>query len=214
MHPLDGRAEALHDEFPDLSPADCLSLARRVQESTEVVLRERVQHTDAMTESVLLEFAPGGGLSASRVRAAMVRSMYGTTPHYDGGAELLSAAKRLGLATVLVTNTTWHNEADTWARVEEMGLASNLDHVVSSFALGVRKPDLRMFKAALARAGVEASNAIMVGDSEETDIAPAARLGMATIRVTMQFPIKGPSVARATAATLDEVRALVERWRG
>jgi HAD superfamily hydrolase (TIGR01509 family) len=213
-HPIEGRAAALHNAFPDLSLANCRTLAQQLQDSTLVALRDGVQHTDAMTQVVLREFWPDRDLGAEHVRAAMVRSMFGTTPHFEGAAELLEAAKHLGLVTVLVTNTTWHTEADTWARITEMGIAANLDHVISSFELGVRKPDVRMFHAALDRAGVAASDSIMVGDSEATDIAPSAGLGMSTIRVTMQFPLIGDTEADATAATLREVQDLVERWRG
>jgi HAD superfamily hydrolase (TIGR01549 family) len=214
MHPIEGRAAALHDAFPDLVLADCHKLAQQLQDSTQVALRDGAQHTDAMTTAVLRALWPDRHLGAEEVRAAMVRSMFGTTPHFEGAAELLEAAKDLGLVTVLVTNTTWHTEADTWARIVKMGIAMNLDYVISSFELGVRKPDVRMFHAALDRAGVAASDSIMVGDSETTDIAPAAGLGMATIRVTMQFPVTGDTEADATAATLREVQDLVKRWRG
>ena len=43
---------------------------------------------------------------------------------------------------------------------------------------GVEKPDPRIFRLALERAGVEAGEAAYVGDSPEFDVDPAAALGM------------------------------------
>jgi HAD superfamily hydrolase (TIGR01549 family) len=212
MHPLEGRARALRRAYPGLSAVDSGRLAAALQTSTQAALRRGAQHSDAMIATVLEAFSPHDGLEARTVRDAMVESMFGATSCFDGAPELLQSARRLGLATVLVTDTSWHSEADTWARVDEMGIARHLDHVVSSFELGVRKPDPRIFWAALERAGAEASASIMVGDNEEADIAPAAAIGMATIRVTMQFPLDGRTAADATAASLVEVREIIERW--
>lgn len=48
--------------------------------------------------------------------------------------------------------------------------------------LGLRKPDLRIFKLAL-KGGCKPNEAIMVGDRIENDIIPAKKLGMKTIRI-------------------------------
>ena len=76
-------------------------------------------------------------------------------------------------------------------RLEEMALADRFDYLVSSFDIGLRKPDRAMFDAALERASCRAHECVMVGDSEPNDIQPAARLGMRTIRVTIQYPVAG-----------------------
>lgn len=52
-----------------------------------------------------------------------------------------------------------------------------------SFQLGVAKPDPALFRLALERAGVRAEDAVMVGDTYDEDIAPAAALGMRAIHV-------------------------------
>jgi len=211
-HPLEGRASALKKAFPDLSAADCLRLAQLLQTSTMAALRGGVQHSDAMTQQVLSAFSPDRDLGAAAVRAAMVESMYGATQAFHGAADLLHKAKNLGLITVLVTDTTWHSEADTWTRVAKMGLTTDLDHVISTFELGTRKPDLRVFHAALDKAGTAASESVMAGDSETADVLPAATLGMATIRVTVQYPLEENTIANATAATLAEVAEILRRW--
>jgi FMN phosphatase YigB (HAD superfamily) len=43
---------------------------------------------------------------------------------------------------------------------------------------GMEKPDLRIYRLALDRAGVDAAEAAFVGDSPEFDVDPPAALGM------------------------------------
>lgn len=53
-----------------------------------------------------------------------------------------------------------------------------------SGAVKLKKPDPRIFQLALKEAGRDAGECIMVGDRLDTDICPANKLGMSTIRVT------------------------------
>ena len=50
-----------------------------------------------------------------------------------------------------------------------LGAADYVDEYVLSFEIGAVKPDPAIFETALARLGVEAAHAVMVGDSEEAD---------------------------------------------
>ena len=43
---------------------------------------------------------------------------------------------------------------------------------------GIEKPDPRIYRLALDRAGVEAADAVYVGDNPEFDVDPPAALGM------------------------------------
>jgi HAD superfamily hydrolase (TIGR01509 family) len=52
-----------------------------------------------------------------------------------------------------------------------------------SFQVGHAKPEREIFERALSAAGIHAAAAVMVGDSYDEDIAPAAALGMATVWV-------------------------------
>jgi HAD superfamily hydrolase (TIGR01549 family) len=57
--------------------------------------------------------------------------------------------------------------------------------------LGLEKPDPAIFQWALDRSGVEPARALMVGDRVDNDIAPARRLGMRTLWLSMDFDIRG-----------------------
>lgn len=59
-----------------------------------------------------------------------------------------------------------------------------MDGVVISGELGYGKPDPRMFAAALAILGTQATQTVMVGDSAQRDVAAAQRSGMRAIWVS------------------------------
>ena len=63
----------------------------------------------------------------------------------------------------MVSNIAWDIRA-TFADLD-----ADPDDFVLSFEVGAVKPDPRIFETALARLGVNASDALMVGDSEEND---------------------------------------------
>ena len=66
-------------------------------------------------------------------------------------------------------------------RMERFGVLEYIDLVVASAEEGVAKPDKRIFKIALERAGCKINEAAMVGDRLDNDIVPANEIGMYTI---------------------------------
>lgn len=57
------------------------------------------------------------------------------------------------------------------------------DPVVVSEAVGLRKPDLRIFEVALSALGGDPSKVVYVGDSIELDMEPSAALGMVPVLI-------------------------------
>ena len=97
--------------------------------------------------------------------------------------------------------------ADT---AERLGIVQHLDVIVTSEEMGFGKPDLRIFQAALERAGCAPEEACMVGDRLDNDIVPAKRLGMKTIWVRQGWGGRGVPVSEEmapdmTVNTLEEV---------
>jgi HAD superfamily hydrolase (TIGR01509 family) len=70
-----------------------------------------------------------------------------------------------------------------------------------SFRLGRAKPDPEVFAEALRRAAVGPERAVMVGDSYDEDIAPAAALGMRTVWVLTRPDNQAEAIARVEAGT-------------
>ncbi len=83
--------------------------------------------------------------------------------------------------------------------------------------LGLHKPDIRLFEAALDAAGVEGARAAMVGDRLDYDMRPARQVGMRTVWVLRGEAPDQPTQAQlaevdAAIHGLDELLNLLARW--
>jgi putative hydrolase of the HAD superfamily len=92
---------------------------------------------------------------------------------------VLRAARERGVRLVVVSNwdVSLHDVLDA------TGLAPLLDGVVTSAELGSAKPDGAIFVRGLELAGVEAGEAVHVGDSVEHDVAGALAAGIEALLV-------------------------------
>jgi putative hydrolase of the HAD superfamily len=93
---------------------------------------------------------------------------------------MLAAVARIrarGLAAAALTNN-WNGDGD-----RTRALRGHFDVFVESSALGLRKPDPRIYRHALAELRVEPSAAVFLDDIGR-NLKPARELGMATIKVT------------------------------
>jgi len=68
-------------------------------------------------------------------------------------------------------------------RLQSYGLLQYIDFVLGSAEAGVSKPDPRIFRLALEKAGCAPREAVMIGDRPDNDIYPAKQLGLRTIRI-------------------------------
>ncbi len=84
---------------------------------------------------------------------------------YPDTAEVLKGLHRQGIKTAVVSNIAF----DVRPAFVALGVADYVDEFVLSFEVGAVKPDAAIFETALARLGVQASHAVMVGDSDEAD---------------------------------------------
>jgi HAD superfamily hydrolase (TIGR01509 family) len=153
---------------------------------------------------VLLELLPqdawDAAAAARRFHAAALAVVTRNRPI----VERLARRYRLGV----VSNFTGNLEPC----LVELGLRPWFSAVVDSGVLGVAKPDPRAFGAALETLGVAPERAWMVGDNLETDVRPAAALGMRTCWVTpadREAPVGAPPTARV--AHLGALEAVLER---
>jgi HAD superfamily hydrolase (TIGR01549 family) len=84
-----------------------------------------------------------------------------------------------GYALGLISNAP----ADTTRVVEALGLRKYLGTVVISGAVGFSKPNPEIFRIALREAGVEAAEAVHVGDMYEADVVGARSAGVEGILI-------------------------------
>lgn len=105
-----------------------------------------------------------------------------------GAKELLEAVRFAGVATGIVTN---NSVSEQLGKLRSLEVEHLIDHLVISEEVGYSKPNERIFRIALERAGVQPDEAVMVGDHWENDIVAASRLGIRSVwfnRKRVQMP--------------------------
>ena len=108
-----------------------------------------------------------------------------------GSDETLEAIKQRGLTTGIISNLPWGCPAEPWTRqLETMGLKQYFDHITYCMDIGVRKPHPEIFKRALAKSGVEAKQALFVGDDPVWDVTGAQEMGMPVLLFDPEHVVK------------------------
>ena len=92
----------------------------------------------------------------------------------------LAALTQAGVELGLVVNSPYQG-AVIDQHLENLGLLEFFPTRAYSTEIGARKPDARLFMAALESMGVLASEAIFVGDDIKADMLGARRVGMTTV---------------------------------
>ena len=89
----------------------------------------------------------------------------------------LGTLRGRGIAVAVVTNLTTHVQLEKLVR---LGIDEHVDRLVTSEEVGREKPSAIPFTTALSAFDLRPSEALMVGDNVETDIAGANAVGMET----------------------------------
>jgi len=149
----------------------------------------RGDDTKEETTAILLKqlLQEQGNLNVSdEVTAIALRSMYAITqsnwfPEEDA-IPTLQTLKDRGFRLGLISNAA--DDENTQTLIDKGGFRPFLEFIISSAALGKRKPHPAIFQAALDHFRVEANQAVMIGDLMETDILGAHQIGMKSIWIT------------------------------
>jgi putative hydrolase of the HAD superfamily len=107
---------------------------------------------------------------------------------YPDVPAVLATLRERGLRLGVVSN--WDERLP--GLLAGLGLAPLFDTVVTSSAVGVEKPDARIFQRALADLEVEPAAAVHVGDSRLEDIEGALAAGLHAVRIARRG---GPGLA-------------------
>ena len=100
----------------------------------------------------------------------------------DDAHPTLGWLRQQGYRLGLISNAG--DDADVQALVNQAGLRPYFDVIVTSAAQGIRKPNPRIFQAALRHWGYAPARAAMVGDSLGADILGAKNAGLYSIWIT------------------------------
>lgn len=117
----------------------------------------------------------------------------------------LAHARRAGLRVIVVSN--W--DVSLAGVLERVGLAPLIDGVITSAAVGARKPDPVIFTQALALAGARPSECLHVGDSLAEDVAGARAAGIRAVLLDRGGDGEAPAGVRRIAG-LGELAPIVE----
>ncbi len=116
----------------------------------------------------------------------------------------LEEAHRRGYTQGIVSD--WGT--DLLAILHAHELTHHLDFVVASAAVGVSKPHPEIFRYALERARLKASEAVYVGDSYIADVLGAKGAGLAAVLIDREG--RAPAIDVPVARSLTDVLPLIE----
>lgn len=130
-------------------------------------------------EKVLEEAGiPGGtALAAELEKRISLVSRKASFVLFDDALPCLKAMRSQKLKTGLISNIP----EEKLPILDELGIASMLDVTVTPYDAGADKPDPAIFRAALRKAGVEASEALHIGDQHAIDVEGALGAGLGAI---------------------------------
>ena len=111
----------------------------------------------------------------------MIRAQVSVPENHKQVLDDLSRRVRLGLCS------NFSHSAMALDLLDDCGFRAQLDALVISDAIGIRKPRAEIFEAVLAELGVAAEETLHVGDSLSADIGGAAPLGIRTAWITRRI---------------------------
>jgi FMN phosphatase YigB (HAD superfamily) len=100
----------------------------------------------------------------------------------EGAEECLSELKAAGLAIGIICDVGLTPSRVLTQMLEALDLLRYFDVPLFSDQVGIYKPDVRIFKTALARLGVAPHAAVHIGDRRRTDVAGARGAGLKAAR--------------------------------
>ena len=128
----------------------------------------------------------------------------------------LEVLKRRGYRLGIISNTS--DDQNVQGILTRSGLHPYFEYILTSAAFGVRKPDRRIFQAALTHFQVLPAAAAMVGDLLETDMLGANQMGIYSIWITRRarVPEQGELVIQpqAVVTALDQIPPLLVEMEG
>jgi HAD superfamily hydrolase (TIGR01509 family) len=196
-----------HSALAGLDPAELERRHALILEAIHLrVLANEIGLDDARLERFRRLFESAGvpahvnDVALVQQAASTYRDCYMRSRREVQGATALLRALRSRARVGIVSNNLAREQ---YEKLRFCGFDAHLDAIVISEEAGVSKPDPAIFRLALERIGVDAEEAVMVGDAWHTDIAGARAAGLRAI----WFNPHG-SARPEPWADVEEIRAL------
>ncbi len=97
---------------------------------------------------------------------------------YPESLDVLAECRRRGIRTSIITNGPSDLQR---AKLEAVDLMGRFDAILVSGEVGAQKPDPAIFDAAVDGMGVEASEALHIGDNQHADVGGARASGLTAV---------------------------------
>jgi 2-haloalkanoic acid dehalogenase type II len=146
---------------------------------------EFIEYTTALILRTLLADHGHNHVTPEMLRPALKRLYAVSQAHWRPEADTLSTLEKLrraGYRMAIISNAG--DDDDVQTLVDNAGIRSYFDFVLTSAACGIRKPNPRIFELALKQWGISHKRAAMVGDTLGADILGANNAGVYSIWVT------------------------------
>ena len=173
VHKLHHRGISLQNEFTKVYKKinhQCWEDYRKNLITKEKLRSERFMKT-------LLHFGIDDKKLADELGNDYVHNSPNRTILIDGTIDLLEALKD-HFHMHIITNGF---EEVQWVKLRNSKLLPYFKEVITSEAVGAKKPDPRIFQFALEKAGATVVESVMIGDDLKTDIIGAIQIGMKCI---------------------------------
>ena len=150
------------------------------------------------------------GVTGDHDRADAAARFYRSTYLEDwravpGAVPLLDSLAAAGVPVIIVTN---NGVAEQRLKLDRVDLANRITAMITSEEVGACKPERAIFDAALARAGVGAGDAVMLGDAWPTDIEGALAMGIRAVWLNRRNE-PAPAADVRQFATLEDTAAVI-----
>jgi putative hydrolase of the HAD superfamily len=174
----------------------------------------RAAQNESFSDALVAAFIPDPAVHSTvrkRADTSWERVGYALDELFPDARDAVEAvAKRYRLACI-TNHYSWVRD-----RADAAGFGQFVDVWAISAEVGAEKPDERIFKFALQRAGARPETVVMVGDRLDRDLVPAKRLGMRTVWVLRNEAPDEPTpeqlaIPDAAIRSLSELPAVLDR---
>jgi 2-haloalkanoic acid dehalogenase type II len=204
-------------------PLDAVEFDRRFNEALQEYYTSRdadfIEYTTLYVLRQLLAEMGHFPVVDDQLRSALVR-LYAVSQAYwkpeKETIQTLEELRQAGYRLGLISNAA--DDQDVQVLIDNAGLRSFFEIILTSAAVGIRKPHPRIFQMALDRWGASPGRAVMVGDTLGADVLGAQNAGMASIWVTRRADRRENTAHEdtiqpdASIESLAELPSLLDHW--
>jgi putative hydrolase of the HAD superfamily len=195
------------------APASAKDIAAAIAAAEAEMWRiARAEQRGATIDEV---FARAGVTAGAAFVTAYFSAWEPYTITHPGVAGLLRGLRARGIKVGVLSNTLWPRERHEQIFARD-GVLDLIDGAVYSSELGMTKPHLAAFRAAMTAIGVTDPGAcVFVGDRLYDDIHGAKQAGMRAVHIpNSEVPHFAGAAPDAVVSSVIEVAALVDAWLG